>query len=88
MSTRMVQIECKIACFFAEMQPILATFVAKIRKNAGKLLYLHQNLGLFMKKTTFITAIVAIVFMANGPAFAQEEICMLISPPVFTPCIY
>ena len=45
----MVQIECKIACFFAEMQPILATYVAKIEKNAGKLLNLHQFLGLFMK---------------------------------------
>ena len=45
----------------------------KIRKNAGKLLYLHQILGLFMKKTTFITAIVAIMMMAVTPAFAQEE---------------
>lgn len=25
----------------------------KIRNNPVKLLYLHQNLGLFMKKTTF-----------------------------------
>lgn len=47
----------------------------KIRKNAGKLLYLHQILGLFMKKTTFITAIVAIMMMAVTPAFAQEEEC-------------
>ena len=45
----------------------------KIRKNAGKLLYLHQILGLFMKKTTFITAIVAIMMMAVTPVFAQEE---------------
>ena len=45
----------------------------KIRKNAGKLLYLHQILGLFMKKTTFITAIVGIMMMAVTPAFAQEE---------------
>ena len=45
----------------------------KIRKNAEKLLYLHQILGLFMKKTTFITAIVAIMMMAVTPAFAQEE---------------
>ena len=45
----------------------------KIRKNAGKLKYLHQILGLFMKKTTFITAIVAIMMMAVTPAFAQEE---------------
>ena len=45
----------------------------KISKNAGKLLYLHQILGLFMKKTTFITAIVAIMMMAVTPAFAQEE---------------
>ena len=42
-------------------------------KNAGKLLYWHQILGLFMKKTTFITAIVAIMMMAVTPAFAQEE---------------
>jgi len=46
---------------------------AKIRKNAGKLLNLHQNLEFFMKKTTFITAIVAIMMMAVTPAFAQEE---------------
>ena len=45
----------------------------KIRKNAGKLLYLHQILGLFMKKTTFITAIVGIMMMAVTPVFAQEE---------------
>ena len=45
----------------------------KIRKNAGKLKYLHQILGLFMKKTTFITAIVAIMMMAVTPVFAQEE---------------
>ena len=45
----------------------------KIRKNAGKVLNLHQILGLFMKKTTFITAIVAIMMMAATPAFAQEE---------------
>ena len=45
----------------------------KIRKNTVKLLYLHQNLGLFMKKTTFITAIVAIIMMATTPVFAQEE---------------
>ena len=45
----------------------------KIRKNAGKLLYLHQILEFFMKKTTFITAIVAIMMMAVTPAFAQEE---------------
>ena len=45
----------------------------KIRKNAGKLLYLHHNLEFFMKKTTFITAIVAIMMMAVTPAFAQEE---------------
>ena len=32
---------------------------AKIRKNAGKLLNLHQILGLFMKKTTFITVIIS-----------------------------
>jgi hypothetical protein len=31
----------------------------KIRKNAGKLLNLHQILGLFMKKTTFITVIIS-----------------------------
>ena len=45
----------------------------KIRKNAGKLLYLHHNLEFFMKKTTFITAIVVIMMMAVTPAFAQEE---------------
>jgi len=45
----------------------------KIRKNAGKMLYLHQILGLFMKKTTFITAIVAIMMMAVTSAFVQEE---------------
>ena len=45
----------------------------KIRKNAGKLLYLHHNLEFFMKKTTFITAIVAIMMMTFTPAFAQEE---------------
>ena len=31
----------------------------KIRKNAGKLLNLHQILRLFMKKTTFITVIIS-----------------------------
>ena len=30
-------------------------------KNAGKLLYWHQILGLFMKKTSFITSIVAMM---------------------------
>lgn len=47
--------------------------ITKIRKNAGKLLYLHHNLEFFMKKTTFITAIVAIMMMAVTSAFAQEE---------------
>ena len=45
----------------------------KIRNNPVKLLNLHQNLEFFMKKTTFITAIVAIMMMAVTPAFAQEE---------------
>ena len=42
-------------------------------KNAGKLLYWHQILGLFMKKTTFIPSIVAMMMMAVTPVFAQEE---------------
>jgi hypothetical protein len=42
----MVQIECKITCFFAEMQPILATFVAKVARNAELLLSLQENLGI------------------------------------------
>ena len=37
-------------------------------KNAGKLLYCHQILGLFMKKTTFIPSIVAMMMMAVTPA--------------------
>jgi hypothetical protein len=45
MSTRMVQIECKIACFFAEMQPILATFVAKVARNNELLPTLQEVLG-------------------------------------------
>jgi len=42
----MVQIECKIACFFAEMQPSLATFAAKVARNAELLLSLQENLGI------------------------------------------
>ena len=45
----------------------------KIMKNAGKLQYLHQILGLFMKKTTFITVMTTIMMMTFTPAFAQEE---------------
>ena len=45
----------------------------KNKKIAVKLLNLHQILGLFMKKTTFITVLVAIMMMAVTPAFAQDE---------------
>ena len=36
-------------------------------------LILQQLLGKFMKKSTIITALVAILMMAVTPAFAQEE---------------
>jgi hypothetical protein len=36
----------------------------KIRKNAVKLLNLHHNLRLFMKKRTFIAVMVSIMMMA------------------------
>ena len=42
-------------------------------KNDGFSLILHRLLGLFMKKSTIITAFTAILMMAVTPAFAQEE---------------
>ena len=42
-------------------------------KNAGKLLYCHQILGLFMKKTTFIPSIVAMMMMAVTPALLRRR---------------